>query len=489
MAAGDIDPGTQRLSTDTPAPGGLPADLNAQLTEQFRQEAAATTQGSGWGDPNKTFVGNVLDKARKGVDYVDTLGGRVPSSRKYGGLITPDMLVPQTGGELLSNAAGAIPGFGPGASLLRIATAGAGGYVGNMLSGDNPTGGALRGMAGQTVGEAGGGAAGAIAAHRYRTQLADSRNPQSDSVLIPAAIASEVDAFSHVKTPNDVQQLATQGQTRLSRWYQFSMDAIVRQTGDPMVNVPSVAALSDAMPAGPVAPRLANAPTSTKPGVAAALGIGTGTQAGTPQQMPLSQALRIVQTTGEAAFSGPRTPETVRLRQLWRQAQEEIGASLPSKVQAPNGTTVNIADFYHKAKDQYATGQAIIGALNSRGEGAGPIFTRSGNKVIFNQTAEANGGTPFQRAMFEASTDLHPSATARASVRGGEMGTGDSAGGSFPLWLRSKGLEGIGASIHSAFPKNPLFAGPRQPVQVDPALRTIGGQGAVNSTLNTLLPR
>jgi hypothetical protein len=204
--------------------------------------------------------------------------------------------------------------------------------------------------------------------------------------------------------------------------------------------------------------------------------------------MRLSEALRFIQTSGEAAFAGPRTPETVRLRQLWRQAQEEIGANLPKSVQAPNGTKVNIADFYGKTKTEYSTGQAIIGALNSRGEGAGPIFTKSGNRVIFNQAAESGGGTPFQRAMFEVTTDLHPSATAQAAHRGGALGTGDSEANALPLWMRSKGLEGIGASIHAAFPRNPLFAGQRQPVQVDPALRTVGGQGAAGSALNTLFP-
>lgn len=489
MAAGDIDPSTLRPSPAAPdATAGIPDDVRAALTESAKNEAAAQTQGSGWGDPGKSFIGNVLAKARQATNYVDTLGGRLPSSSKYGGMITPDMLVPQTGGELLAGAAGAIPGLGAGPALLRIAAAGAGGYVGNQLSGDNPTAGAVKGMAGQSLGEAGGAVTGAITAHRFKVGLANERNPLSDSVLIPAAIASEVPAFAHVRTPNDVQALSVQGQGRLSKMYQFSMDAIIRQTGDPIINAPSLAELKGLMTGPPAASGATAGPVSSRPGMASALGIGGGTPQGQPSQMRLSEALRFVQSAGEAAFAGPRTPETVRLRQLWRAAQDEIGASLPSKVQAPNGTKVDVANFYNKTKNEYSTGQAILGALNSRGEGAGPIFSRSGNKVIFNQTAEANGGTPFQRAMFEVSTDLHPTATAQAAHRGGAIGTGDSPFESFPLWLRSKGLEGVGASVHSAFPRNPQFAGERQPATVPGMLRTLGGQGLVNGTLNSLLP-
>lgn len=498
MAAGDIDPGTLRPAPVTPdAGGGIPDDVRNALTEAAKNDLAAQTQSTGYGAGIPGAFAYARDKANAAADYVDTLGGRMTVGRdmaRAGKLnmpgvgVDPHSLIPQTGGELLANAAGIVPGTGAGASLLRIALAGGGGYAGNALTGDNPTGGALRGVAGQTLGEAGGAVAGAVAAHRFSTKLADPSNPQSDSVLIPAAIASEVPAFAHVRTPNDVQQLATQGQARLSKMYQFSMNAIIRETGDPIITSPSLAMLKEAMVGSPAQAGQAAGPTSNKPGIAAALGLRPGSPQGQPMQMRLSEALRFVQSSGEAAFAGPRTPESVRLRQLWRQAQEEIGASLPSAVQAPNGTKVDIANFYTKTKNEYTTGQAILGALNSRGEGAGPIFTRLGNKVIFNQTAEANGGTPFQRAMFEASTDLHPTAAAVAAHRGGELGTGDSAYASFPLWLRSKGLEGIGASVHSAFPRNPLFAGPRQPITVDPRLRTIGGQGAVNSALHSLLP-
>jgi hypothetical protein len=494
--AGDIDPNTQREAPDTTPPGGLPADLNAALSEQFRNEMAQQTQQSGAGAAVPGLFNQARDLANRGVKWVDTLGGLDTAGRKMRdegrlnsiGFIDPNALVPQTGGELLANSAALVPGMGPGASLLRIATAGAGGYIGDTLTGSNPTGGAIKGVAGQALGEAGGAAGGALAAHRFKVGLANEKNPLSDSVLIPAAIASEVPAFAHVRTPNDVQQLAVQGQGRLSKMYQFSMDSIIRQTGDPMVNVPSIAELRGLMTGAPAASGATTGPVTNRPGMAAALGIGGGTPQGQPSQMPLSEALRFVQSSGEAAFAGPRTPETVRLRQLWRQAQDEIGASLPSRVQAPNGTTVNIANFYTKTKNEYSTGQSIIGALNSRGDGAKSMFTVDGRRVIFNQTAEPNGGTPFQRAMFEVSQDLHPSATAAAAHRGGELGTGDSAATSFPLWLRSKGLEGLGASIHSAFPRNPQFAGERQPVTVPGALRTVGGQGAVNQTLHTLLP-
>jgi hypothetical protein len=488
MAAGDIDPGTLRPAPAATDPnGGIPADVRAALTESFKNEAATQTQETGYGASLPGVFAKGVDLANKAVKTVDTLGGRLPGTPR-GAFIDPSSLVPQTGGELLANSAGLIPGIGAGASLLHIAAAGGGGYVGNALTGSNPTGGAVKGVAGQALGEVGGAVTGAVSAHRFGTKLADQRNPLSDSVLIPAAIASEVPAFAHVRTPNDVQALSVQGQGRLSKMYQFSMDTIIRQTGDPIINAPSLAELKGLMTGAPAASGATAGPVSARPGMAAALGIGGGTPQGQPTQMRLSEALRFVQQSGEAAFAGPRTPETVRLRQLWRAAQDEIGASLPSRVQAPNGTTVDVANFYNKTKNEYSTGQAILGALNSRGEGAGPIFTRLGNRVIFNQTAEANGGTPFQRAMFEASTDIHPSATALAAHRGGAVGTGDSAYASFPLWLRSKGLEGIGASVHSAFPKNPLFAGPNQPNTVSPALRTLGGQGAVKGALNSLLP-
>lgn len=488
MAAGDLDPSTQRPSAAAPDPNSsIPADVRAALTESARNELATQTQESGVGAGLPGFFAAVRDRANSVAKSIDTVGGRLPGS-PVGTMSDPRSLIPQTGGDLLSNVAGAVTGQGIGASLGRIALAGGGGYVGNAATGDNPVAGAVRGMAGQTFGEVGGAASGAIAAHRFRTSLANPKNPLSDSVLVPAAIASEVPAFAHVRTPNDVQQLAVQGQGRLSKMYQFSMDTIVKQTGDPMVNVPSIAELRGLMTGTPAASGASVGPTSSKPGVAAALGIGGGTPQAQPTQMPLSEALRFIQSSGEAAFSGPRTPESVRLRQLWRQGQEEIGVSLPKAVQAPNGTTVNVADFYNRTKNEYSTGQAIIGALNSRGAGAGTMFTKSGNKVIFNQQADPDGGTPFQRAMFEVTQDIHPTATASATVRGGELGTGDSAGGNFPLWLRSKGLEGIGASVHSAFPKNPQFAGPRQPATVDSALRTLGGHLATGSVLNSLLP-
>ncbi len=102
------------------------------------------------------------DAAMKGLNMVDTMGGlmKVPGQmQREGKLNAPSVMqdprsaVPQTGGQLLSGAANAIPGLGPLASGARLAAAGGLGAAGNALTGHDPASGAGEALLGQGPGE------------------------------------------------------------------------------------------------------------------------------------------------------------------------------------------------------------------------------------------------------------------------------------------------------------------------------------------------
>lgn len=490
--ADTVDPQTMR-ATEPAAPSAIDPKILEALNDPnnpvIRESLAKGTQQGGWGDPNKTFVENVLDRGRQVVNSIDTIGGRMPPSSKYGGgMVDPSTLIPPSvGAGVGTTAAGLLgpAGTGVGPALMRVATAAGGGYGGESLFGSgNPTAAALESGLGQAVGEAGGVGANKILAHKQATHL-----ELTDSVKIPAAIRSEVSAFD-VRNPNDVQALGVTGGKKLSAWYQIGTSGLIKESGDPTINVPALAELKAALlPAKPQAltqtPQTGAGPTSSNPEMAAKLGISTtagvkgkpGAGAGVGpvgpipgelggSQMKLSEALKFIQSSGEAAFAGARTPESVQMRQLWRQAQQEITDSLPPALRAR----------YSQMRDEYGTGLAIIDAIKSRPDGS--IFTRVGPRVTFNRAPDANGGTPLQRAIYESFGDAR-TPTNMAVHRGGDPGTGDAIvkGLLQNLWLRAQGHSVLpGASMHGGVPGTPAFAGTQQPAYVPPAVSTAAGQ-------------
>ena len=336
-------------------------------------------------------------------------------------------------------------------------------------------------MIGQTVAEGAGSLQAKVAAHRFEKWAT-----LHDSTVIPATIGSEIDAFRYVKTPNDVQALPVTGQRKLSFWYQAQTNKLVDEAKNPIINAPALAELREMLLPPKPAPTQtgpANGPVSTKPTVAGILGIptapgvsgapafGTGQPGGS--QMPLKDALAFIRTAGDAVHAGPRTPQSVQMQQLWRQAQEEIQQGLPPALQP----------VYEHMRTQYGAGKALIEALENGGK---DIFVSDGRGVKFNSTPDPVAGkTPLQRAIYDSPYlgGDNPGAINVAAVRGGVPGTGDYIHRNFlqNLWARAKGLEGIGISAHTGIPGTPSYAGTRQPIIAPPAVTTAGGQALVRT--------
>lgn len=340
--------------------------------EQSKLQAPAKDQGG----PMSVIQG-ALDAARKGVQYIDTMGGLMPGS-PAGSMVDPLTLVPKdlTSGAVQtvlglvpgSAAAGAPLKEGAGRLAARVAAPIAtGGVVGGLEGGqERATSGAFEGVLGAGIGEATrlGGRALDFIINKLRTRdTAKAARAASETVApnLEAAITADVPVLKGVMTGDPATRLLflrdpARGRAALASQFQAADDSVIAHFGPRRIELASL---------GP-------SPQAQK--TATALGMDVDD----PRLVRILQANKIpryremaadealaeiknMKARARDAYTPDNPGASYDLRQQARFLEAEVVELLPQKLQAS----------YRKAIDQYDRGLDALDLLKRFGQSGG----------------------------------------------------------------------------------------------------------------------